>query len=125
MNETRQARADVEKSLKSALECNEKHIQLSSRIMLGMTLLKAEPGLIHEMEQQILKGIEMGEQLGLPASYSPGYLWLGELYSESGRKEKALENVKKAESMFLEMGMDYWLGKAKEALGRLEPVVGT
>ena len=48
-----------------------------------------------------------------------GYLWLGEVYAESGRREEALENLKKAEGMFREMGMDYWLGKAQEALARL------
>ncbi len=30
-----------------------------------------------------------------------------------------LENLKKAETMFREMGMDYWLGKAQEVLARL------
>jgi hypothetical protein len=31
----------------------------------------------------------------------------------------ALENLKKAESMFKEMGMDYWTSKAQRALERL------
>ncbi len=33
--------------------------------------------------------------------------------------EEALQNLQKAETMFQEMGMDYWLGKAQEALARL------
>jgi hypothetical protein len=33
--------------------------------------------------------------------------------------EKALENLKKAEGMYQEMGLDYWLGKTQEVLGRL------
>jgi hypothetical protein len=32
-----------------------------------------------------------------------------------GQKEKALENLKKAETMFQEMGMDYWLAVTREA----------
>jgi hypothetical protein len=30
-----------------------------------------------------------------------------------------VENLKDAEGMFQEMGMDYWLGKSQEALKRL------
>ncbi len=41
-------------------------------------------------------------------------LFLGELYAHGGQKEKALENLKKAETMFLEMGMDYWLDETRE-----------
>jgi hypothetical protein len=31
----------------------------------------------------------------------------------------SLENLKRAEGMFQEMGMDYWLAKTQEVLGRL------
>ena len=41
---------------------------------------------------------------------------MGELYLNTGEKEKAGDNLKKAEGMFREMGMDYWLGKAQELL---------
>jgi len=43
--------------------------------------------------------------------FSQGYLYLGELYANTNQKEKALENLEKAEGMFQDMGMDYWLGK--------------
>jgi len=49
-----------------------------------------------------------------------GYLFLGELYADKGQKEKALENLKKAERMFRDMGMDYWVAKTQEVLGRLQ-----
>jgi len=41
------------------------------------------------------------------------------LYLHAGEKEKALENLKKAEGMFREMGIDYWLGKARDLLAAL------
>ena len=50
---------------------------------------------------------------------SQGYLFLGELYADTGERDKALENLNKAEAMFQEMGMDYWLRKTQEVLGRL------
>ena len=90
-----------------------------SRIWLGRVVAKTDPTQIEAAEQHILQGISLLEELGIAAFYCLGYLWLGEVYAESGRREEALENLKKAEAMFQEMGMDYWLGKAQEALARL------
>jgi len=44
---------------------------------------------------------------------------LGELYLGTGQREKGLKNLKKAEAMFKEMGMDYWLARTPEVLDRL------
>ena len=56
-------------------------------------------------------------KLGLAFEVCLGHLWLGEVYAESGRREEALGNLKKAETMFREMGMDYWLGKGSTSVG--------
>ena len=34
-------------------------------------------------------------------------------------REEALEHLKKAEAMFQDMGMDYWLGKTRKVLATL------
>jgi hypothetical protein len=65
------------------------------------------------------KGIKINEDLKPKPFYSVGYLFLGELYAKAGQKDLALENLKKAEGMFQEMGMDYWLGETLEVLERL------
>ena len=80
------------------------------RIWLGRVVAKTDPTQIEAAEQHILQGISLLEELGIAAQFALGYLWLGEVYAESGRREEALENLKKAEAMFREMGMDYWLG---------------
>jgi hypothetical protein len=51
--------------------------------------------------------------------YSYGYLFLGELYADTGQHDKAVESLKNAGGMFREMGMDYWLAKTDEVLKRL------
>jgi tetratricopeptide (TPR) repeat protein len=51
--------------------------------------------------------------------YAIGYLSMGELYAATGQNEKALETLKKAKSMFQEMGMDYWLRRTQSVLERL------
>ena len=56
------------------------------------------------------------EELRLRSYFSLGYLYLGEFYTDTGRKEKAQENLKKAGRLFREMGMDYWLAKTDELL---------
>ena len=48
-----------------------------------------------------------------------GRLCLGAIYADNGQKEKALDNLKKAESMYQEMKMGLWLGKIREVLDRL------
>lgn len=87
-----------------------------SKILLGRVLAKADPGQIEAAEGHMRQGISLLEELGILPLSGMVYFWLGKVYTESGRKEEALTNLKKAETMFREMGMNYWLGKAQEAL---------
>ena len=48
-----------------------------------------------------------------------GHLYLGPLYLDAGEKEKAIENLEKAEGMFEKMGIDYWLTRTQKALADL------
>jgi len=114
-----QAQTHAELALQFSLENNVKGGQGLSRGWLGRVLAKTDATRIEEAEQQILQGISLEEELGLHAFYCLGYLWLGEFYVETSHADKALENLRKAESMFQEMGMDYWLGKAQAVLARL------
>ncbi|MBC8509662.1 MAG: hypothetical protein H8D34_32850 [Chloroflexi bacterium] len=70
-------------------------------------------------KEQIHQGIEILNGLKIKPWLTQGYLFLGELYGNWGHKERALENLKKAEVMFQEMGMAYWLDKTQEAQERL------
>jgi tetratricopeptide (TPR) repeat protein len=89
-------------------------------ILLGRTLGKADPPQADKAEECILKGIKIDEELKIKTYYAPGYYYLGELCADTGQKDKALETLKKAEKLFREMGMNYWLGKTKEILIRLQ-----
>jgi hypothetical protein len=57
--------------------------------------------------------------LGAKVLYSLGYLFLGEIYLNTDRIEAARGNLTKAEGMFQEMGMDYWLERTRRILARL------
>ncbi|MGB6066912.1 MAG: zinc ribbon domain-containing protein [Desulfomonilaceae bacterium] len=107
--------ADKILNTRSSIEGERKTVTIMFADVTGST----EPEQIEAAEQEILQGISLLEELKLPCFSGDGYLWLGEVYAESGRRDEALENLKKAEGMFREMGMDYWLGKAQEVIARL------
>jgi len=109
----------VTKALKLALGNNEKWGEGQSRVWLGRILAKSDPSQRDKAEESILKGINIVEELRLKSLYSPGYLFLGEVYADIGEKYKALETLKKAEEMFKKMGMDYYLAKTQEVLKKL------
>jgi tetratricopeptide (TPR) repeat protein len=116
--------------LKNAQSCAEKAVELSQKnnekyqegrawALLGRILGRTEPPQSDKAEEYILKGIKILDELKTKPLCSVGYLYLGELYTYTGKREKALENLKKTESMFQEMGMDYWLTRTQEVLARL------
>jgi tetratricopeptide (TPR) repeat protein len=116
--------------LKSAQNCIEEALRLSqsnhekewegySKIWLGRILGKSEKSPAGKGEEYILQGIKMSDELKLKPYSAQGCLFLGELYADRGQREKTLANLKKAEGMFQEMGMHYWLARTQEVLGRL------
>jgi len=90
-----------------------------ANVWKGKILVKTDRMINEKAEEHILQGIKMLEELNLKPYYSESYLYLGELYADIGQKDKAMETLKKAERMFKEMGMDYWLIKTREILNRL------
>ena len=119
LGDLKNARSSAEEALRLSQKNNEKHIEGISWLLLGMISVKTEPQQINKAEGSILKGIEICKQLKIKTYFSLGHLYLGQLYLNAGKKEKAMDNLKKAEGMFQEMGMDYWLGKAQEVLATL------
>ena len=113
------AKMHAERALQFSLENNERAWQGISRVWLGRVVAKMDEIQARAAEEDIPQGISLLEELKILPYAAQAYLWLGEVYAESGRREKALANLKKAEAMFQEMGMDYWLAKAQEALARL------
>jgi tetratricopeptide (TPR) repeat protein len=109
----------IEEALELSQKNNEKMMEGLSWVWLGRISGKAVSLKKDGAEEYILKGIKILDKLKLKALYSQGYLFLGELYVNSGQREKALENLEKVEEMFQEMGMDYWLARTQEVLKAL------
>jgi tetratricopeptide (TPR) repeat protein len=114
-----EARTHADLALQFSVENNERQLQGLSRMWLGRVMAKTDATKTEAAEQKIQQGISLLEELGIRSQAAYGFLWLGEVLADAGRREEALVNLKKAEGMFGDMGMDYWLGKAQEALARL------
>jgi class 3 adenylate cyclase/tetratricopeptide (TPR) repeat protein len=117
--ELKNAQHRAEEALKISQKNHEKPGEGLAWILLGRILGKAHQSQDDKAEESILRGIRIYEELKLKPHYSQGYYFLGELYADTGQRRKALENLKKAEGMFREMGMDYWFAKTQEVLGKL------
>jgi tetratricopeptide (TPR) repeat protein len=113
------ARISAEKAMELARNCQEKHFEAISKIWLGRILGRDKKSEGSKVRQHIYEGIKVLDELRLKPFSAQGYLFLGELYGDAGKREKALENLQKAEKMFQEMEMDYWLGMTRGILERL------
>ena len=114
------ARRCADEGLKLAQTYGEKGGEGQLSCILGRALAKADPSQAARGEEYILQGIKILDELKHRPICAYGYLSLGELYADTGQREKALENLQKAEAMCQEMGMDYWLRRAQSALERLQ-----
>jgi tetratricopeptide (TPR) repeat protein len=114
------ARSYANEGLGLAVRGNEQLMEAMQRFLQGRILGREGKSHYSKAEEYILQGIQLLERLELKPYYTRGYLYLGELYADTGQTEKAVETLKKAEGMMQEMGMDYWLRRTQEILERVE-----
>jgi tetratricopeptide (TPR) repeat protein len=115
----KKAQHRAEEALKTSQKNHQQYSEGFAWILLGRTLGKADKSQINKAEECILQGIKILDGLKLIPYYTPGYYFLGELFADIGQKDKALENLKKSEKLFQEMGMDYWLTGTQKIMSRL------
>jgi tetratricopeptide (TPR) repeat protein len=117
--EHKQAREQMEQACHLADKNSEKHHMGIALTWLGRILAQADSSDPKDALKHISKGISILESLKTKPDLAEGYLFLGELFALSGRKEEALDPLKNAEGMFVKMKMDYWLKKTGEVLESL------
>jgi class 3 adenylate cyclase/tetratricopeptide (TPR) repeat protein len=114
-----EAKVHAERSLNLAQKNHEKYFEGEAWLQLGRTVGKMEESQIDKAEEYILQGMKMLDDLETKPAYAVGCLTLGELYLDAGRKEKALEYLRRSEEMFSRMGMDYHLARTKKLFQKL------
>jgi len=113
------ARSYTEQALNVALKTGEKISELDARMLLGRLMGKEDISQRDKAQEHIWEVIKTLEERKIVSTSSIGYLYLGDLYADMGQREKASETLKKAESAFSKMGMDYWLRRTQEVLAKL------
>lgn len=122
LGDLKSARDCAEEALKLSQEFNEKQYQGFAWMTLGSIVGKADPAQIDVAEGHIRQGISILEELKAKGIYVGGYLSLGELFADAGQRDKAIENLKIAEAIYLEMKVtpkSYGLTRTQAALKRL------
>jgi class 3 adenylate cyclase/tetratricopeptide (TPR) repeat protein len=115
-----EARVKAEQALAFARRNQEKPIEGHAQFHLGRAIGKLEKAHLNIAEDNIHEGMKIFERLRHKPSLSHGYYYLGELYADAGLKEKALENLKKAQALYQEMGMDYMLERTRKIMESVE-----
>jgi class 3 adenylate cyclase/tetratricopeptide (TPR) repeat protein len=113
------ARAMMEEALRISRQNSEKGSEGMALMGLGRVLGKKEAPETEKVKKCFFDGLNFLRYFNMMPWYAKGRLHLGEFYLDGTEKEKALENLKEAESLFQEMEMDYWLGRTREILGKL------
>jgi len=119
-----------EKELGKAKTCARKIEELSrktshklaifcSKFTLEIIKGLEEPSNLKSAEETILEAVDLMEKLHQKSYYHLGYFFLGELFANAGQKKKAEKYLKKAESLYQEMGFVYWLDRTREVLDRI------
>ena len=109
-------------SMKEALRLSRKNSEKAweglALVGLGRVLGKKEPRQTEKAKEYFREGLAILNDQKLKPWYSQGLMFLGEFYLDADEKEKALEDLKEAEGLFQEMGMEYWLERTREMLGK-------
>ena len=116
LGDFKNAKECAKEALRLARKNNEKDAEGISWVFLGRTLGKTGESDVDKAEEYLWKGMEILQELKIRPYYSLGHLFLGELFMSTDEQEKAIVNLKKAKTMFKEMGMDYWLNLTQEFL---------
>jgi tetratricopeptide (TPR) repeat protein len=123
----KRARECFEEALRISQECNSKGCEGMAWVLIGCMVEEMTPAIIEEAQRQIKHGISILEKIKSKAMSAIGYLHLGEFLASAGRKEEAMESLKKAETLYQEMEVtpqSHWLTRTKDALKRLGSEAG-
>ena len=117
--ELSEAKRLSEEALKLSIDYNERGFEGWANFLLGRIFGKMSCSNSAKSEEYILTGVKIFKEIKYKPSIPLGYFCLGELYSNTGRKDESLTNLNKALSMCQEMGIKYFPDKIKEVLDRL------
>jgi tetratricopeptide (TPR) repeat protein len=81
--------------------------------LLGDIASRRAPPEANEARARYGDALALAEELGMRPLVAHCHLGLGRLYQRTDKGERAQEHLTAATTMYREMGMTYWLGKAE------------
>jgi len=116
------AARSAEEALQLSRDYKAKSLECGSLLTLGRMSAGADSSGIDIAENYIQQAMSLAGEMRARPLIAEGHLYLGEIFERAGRREEALENLRKSEQMYLEMDVgpdSHWLTRAQEALERL------
>jgi tetratricopeptide (TPR) repeat protein len=112
----KRSRSTIEEAIRISQTNSEKHFEGASWTWLGRILGKSGPAHRDKAAEYMLKGIRILDALKIKPWSAEGHLYLGQHCAETGNMQDARNHLKKAESAFREMGLEYWLQRTREVM---------
>lgn len=119
------AKAHADRAISLARKSHEVYYVGTATASLGRILGKARKPRIKPAEKNIREGIETLTDLGIETQAAIGWLYLGELHSRTGEREKATAALDRAEEVFRRTSMAYWLERAQHLRAGLDQTAST
>jgi tetratricopeptide (TPR) repeat protein len=116
LGDMRNSMSCTEKAIKISKQQNSILNEMQATMLMARILVKLDRSNMDEAEEYILNAIRVFNERKVKAYVCEGYYFLGELFAEIDKKEKASKYLNKAKEMFNEMDMPYWLNKTKKVL---------
>ncbi len=110
----------AQEAVTSSQSNNEKFMEGLSWALLGRTLGRLNRSEYAAAKEHVMRGIGILDERGLRPPAAQANFYLGELHSGADQRDQATRALEKAQTMFQEMGMDYWLARAEAALATLQ-----
>jgi tetratricopeptide (TPR) repeat protein len=110
----------IEQALRLSQSSGERYIEGRTLAWQGRVLGKADVSQVAAAEERIQQGIRLLEEMKIRPWQAEGHLLAGELYSDTGERQKALTSLGRAQDMFQQMDMTHWLSRTQRTLDKLK-----
>ncbi len=102
-------------SLEAARQVGLTPREAEARHILGQIAASAQPPQIEEAEGHYRAALALSDELGMRPLVAHCHLGFAKLYRRTGQREQAREHLTTATTMYREMDMRFWLGRAEAA----------
>ena len=96
-----------------------RNLEANAIHLMGDIAAGHEPPALEEAVQHYRDALVLASELGMRPLAAHCHLGLGKLYRRTGKQDEAHEHLTTATTMYREMDMRFWLGKAEAEMSRL------